>query len=339
MLMNRRAVMKALAATSAMPLLPNFAHAASQVRMQLAWIPNVEYAGLWIALERGYMKDAGVDFSYMPGGPNALQGPVAVAAGSADIGITGWLPLIDAIKKGNDFVAIAVPFQISPLGILSLAKHPILKPQDLEGATILGKGATVKQTLDATYKLNGLKGEPKIVEVGYTVEPLVAGQGDGQVGFGTDQPLQLKHMGMTPDKDYFFTSFDDLGFKAYSALMFTTRSFLDANRDALVGMVKAMIRGWQENEKDLTVAAKLASEKYGADYSLNFEHQVDENKAQLGFMKPRDNPDYPLLTLNRDYVKGPMVAAAAATGRTDLPDIDSIFDFSIAEEAHKQLKA
>ncbi|EUB99810.1 hypothetical protein PMI07_006091 [Rhizobium sp. CF080] len=338
MLVNRRTMLTSIAGAAMLPFLPSMARAATPLSMQLAWIPNIEYAGLWVALEKGYMSSAGVDFTYAPGGPNAPQGPVAVAAGNANVSITGWIPFIDAVNKGNDFVLIGVTFQRSPLGILSLAKRPILKPADMVGATFLGKGATVKTTLEATLAINKLPPELKLVEVGYSPEPLVAGQGDGHIGYATDQPLQLKHMGMTPNKDYFFTLFDDLGFKSYSGLLFTTRAYLNANRPAVVGFVKAMIQGWAENSKDPKVAAKYATEKYGRDYSLNYEHQIEENEVQIGLLRPADKPNYPLFTLDKDLINGPMIDAAKASGRTSIPDLSKCIDYSVADEAHAALK-
>jgi hypothetical protein len=59
--------------------------------MSLGWVPDVEYADLWIALERHYIADAGLRFSYLPGGPNAPQPVLEISAGEADFGDSDWL--------------------------------------------------------------------------------------------------------------------------------------------------------------------------------------------------------------------------------------------------------
>jgi ABC-type nitrate/sulfonate/bicarbonate transport system substrate-binding protein len=104
------------------------------LRLQLGWIANVEYAGVWLALERGYFRQRGIDLQYAAGGPNSPPPPVVVASGNADIGYTTWLPFLDAVARGNEFVMIGATFPVSPLGIISLAKRPIRVPADLVDA-------------------------------------------------------------------------------------------------------------------------------------------------------------------------------------------------------------
>ena len=135
-MMNRRHFISSLAAGAATtPLISRLGYAKdlAKVRLQLGWIANVEYVGVFLGIEKGYFADEGVDVSYSPGGPNAPDALVVVAAGSADLGFTSWLQLLDAIDKGNDFIIVGTSFQQSPLGILSLAKKPILKPRDIVG--------------------------------------------------------------------------------------------------------------------------------------------------------------------------------------------------------------
>jgi hypothetical protein len=50
---------------------------------------------------------------------------------------------------------------------------------------------------------------------------------------------------------------------------------------------------------------------------------------------PLDEAKHPRLTLDKAFMTGPMAEGAKASGRTNLPDIDKIADFSVAEEAHK----
>ena len=97
------------------------------VRVGMSWIPNVEYGGVWLGLENGYFAEEKLNIKYFPGGPNAPKPLVTLAAGKIDIGYGGWLPFLDAVSRGNDFVLIAATFSVSPLGILSLGGNPIRK--------------------------------------------------------------------------------------------------------------------------------------------------------------------------------------------------------------------
>src|SRR5664280_1863143 len=106
---TRRRFLQTLAATSlTAPLVPAaLAQAMQKVRVQLGWVPNVQYAGEWVALDRGIFNANGLSVEWLPGGPNALAAPVVLAAGKADLGYSTWFPILDAVMKGNPLVIVA----------------------------------------------------------------------------------------------------------------------------------------------------------------------------------------------------------------------------------------
>jgi len=312
---------------------------AKPIKVALGWINNVEYAGVWMGLEKGYFKEAGLDVSTLPGGPNAPPPPVTVASGKAEIGYGNWLPYLDALARGNDFVLCAGTFPVSPLGILSLPGKPILKAADIVGKKILAQGPNERTAIDATLALNNLPKQWEFVPAGFSPEPLLAKAGDGYTAFGTNQAVTLEvKMGMVRGKDFFFTSFDSMGYRYYTNLVFVKRDYLAANRPIVLGYLKGLTRGWMENAKDPAVAAKLCVEKYGADLGLDLKQQTRQNELQIAMLKNPDKPSLPLLVLDRDTLAGPMYAAAKASGRDKLPEIDKLCDFSLMEEVHASLK-
>jgi ABC-type nitrate/sulfonate/bicarbonate transport system substrate-binding protein len=109
-----------------------------ELTMSLGWIPDVEYADLWVALERSYIAQAGLRFKYLPGGPNAPQPVLEVSAGEAEFGDSDWLPFCDAVAQGNDFVILASLFPVTPVGLISLPSHPVRSPADLARQAISG---------------------------------------------------------------------------------------------------------------------------------------------------------------------------------------------------------
>lgn len=336
---DRRTFLKMMALSGA--VLPYasgqaLAQSPAKVRVQIGWIPNVQYAGEWISLERNLFAKHGVSVEWYPGGPNALPAPVVLAAGKADLGYSTWFPLLDAVAKGNDLVMIGAVFPKNPLGIISLAKRPILKPQDLVGAKVLAQGPNEKTAIDATLSLAGLPVQWTQVPAGFSPEPLLAGEGDGYTAFGVNQTITLEQMGLKWGKDFHFVSFDDLGFRTYGAVLMTTRAYLERNRPAVVGYLRGIIQGWQDNEKDPTVAARLAAEKYGADFGLDLKQQIRQNELQIPLTR-YDEQGKLRLALDREIMSGPMYAAARATGRTNLPDVDKLADFTIVSEAHQSL--
>jgi ABC-type nitrate/sulfonate/bicarbonate transport system substrate-binding protein len=334
--MDRRRLLHYAAAGLTVPMLPRLAWGqdTTSLRVQLGWIANVEYGDHWIALENGLFADQGLDVMVNPGGPNAPDPLTLIAAGNAEVGYTSWLPFLDAVGRGNDFVLITARQQSSPLGIISLAAKPILTPQDIVGSRILAQGPAEETAIQATLALAGLDADDwTMVPAGFSPEPLVAGDGDGYTAFAVNQTITLENMGLVPEKDFFFRSFDELGFPSYAGLGFVSRSYLEANRPALVGYIAALMRAFVANEADPALAPKLAVEKYGADYGLDLAQQTRQNELQMPFMRPGNDPDYPIYSLDPEKMAGPMYDAARATGRTDLPPIETIVDTSIAQEA------
>jgi ABC-type nitrate/sulfonate/bicarbonate transport system substrate-binding protein len=312
---------------------------AAPITVALTWITNVEYAGLWIGLERGYFRDEGLDVKYLPGGPNAPAPLVTVAAGKAQIGYANWFPFLDAVSKGNDFVLIGYTFPVSPLGILSLASKPIRKPADLVGAKILAQGPNERVATEAVLALNNLPKNVSFIPTGFSPEPLLSKQGDGYTAFVTNQLITLENMGLVRDKDFHFVSFDELGYRTYASGLFTSRSMLQQNRGQVVGFMRALVRGWNENQKDPSLAPKLVLSKYGADLGLNGKQQARQNELQLSLTKNPRAPQKRMLELDRDTLTGPMYEAAQAAGRTNLPPVERIADFSVMEEVYKTLRS
>jgi ABC-type nitrate/sulfonate/bicarbonate transport system substrate-binding protein len=338
MTLTRRKFVCSLAAGAAcLPMVPRSLYAAemTKARLQFGWIGNVEYAGVFLGLENGYFKLENVDVSYSPGGPNAPDPLVSLASNSADYGFVSFLPLLDAIAKGNDFVIVGTQFQQSPLGILSLAKNPILKAKDIVGKKILAQSPTEKTAIDAVLSLAGLPQDWTMITTGFSPEPLVAGDGDGYTAFGTNQTITLEKMGLKAGKDFFFVSFDEFGLHRYDDIIICTRAYLEAHRPAVVGFLKGYIKGLKANAKDPKAAAELVVKKYGADYGLDVAQQARENELQLPLMYPIGKPDHALLTIDKDVMAGVMYDAAKASGRTNLPDVTKIADFSVAVEANK----
>src|SRR5260370_15198153 len=200
-----------------------------------------------MAGENGYFKEEGLEVKTLPGGPTARRPPVAVASGGAELGYGTWLLYLEAVARGNDFVLVAGTFPVSPLGILSLPGKPIRSAADIVGKKILAQGSNERTAIDATLALNNLPKQWEFVPAGFSPEPLLSKAGDGYTAYGTNQAVTLEKMGMVRDKDFFFTSFDSMGFKSYANLAFVTRAYLQSDRPTVVNFLRARARAWAEN--------------------------------------------------------------------------------------------
>ncbi len=301
----------------------------------LGWVHNVEYADLFVAEARGYFAQEHCHLKVWPGGPNAPQPVIEVAAGQAHMGDAEWMVLLDAILRGNDFVIIGSIFPVHPGGLMSLAKRPVRTPADLPGARFLVQGPSERTTIDATFKLNHLPADYQLVPVGYSPDALLNDAGDAYYCFVTNQPIVLENLGMKRGTDFFVTRMYDLGYKVPSTLLFVERDTLKRRRPELVGFLKARLRGKIDNERDPAYAATLAVDRYGADLGLDFDHELRTNQLQLPlYQTPGSRGPY---WISDDDLRVNMYGAARASGRTALPDPASILDMTLLEEAYASL--
>jgi ABC-type nitrate/sulfonate/bicarbonate transport system substrate-binding protein len=330
---TRRSFLRRSAAAAALPWLSGCKSiAVHELIFALGWVPNVEYADLWVALEKGYFAQEKVPLKVWPGGPNAPQPVVEVAARQAHLGEAEWLPLLDACLRGNDFVIVASLFPISPSALISLPRRPIRRPADLAGSRFLVQGPSERTAIAAMFELNHMPPDYQLIPVGFSPEALLNGAGDAYYCFITNQPLVLESMGMRPGVDFIVTRLDQLGYKVPSSLLFAERHTLRTRRPELVGFLKAMLRGKADNDRDPAYAAQLAVDKYGVDLGLTLAHELRTNQLQLPLHQAPASPG-PFWIAPQD-VAGPMYSAALAAGRSNLPEPARIMDMSLLEEAY-----
>src|SRR5260221_9328363 len=95
------------------------AGAADAVTVRLKWFNQAQFAGYYVAKEKGFYQEAGLDVSIQPGGPDfpAVQ---MVAGGNEQFGVTGADQILVARGKGVPVVAVAVLDRKKPLLLFSL---------------------------------------------------------------------------------------------------------------------------------------------------------------------------------------------------------------------------
>jgi ABC-type nitrate/sulfonate/bicarbonate transport system substrate-binding protein len=308
-----------------------------ELTMSLGWIPDVEYADLWVALQRHYIADAGIRFNYLPGGPNAPQPVLEVSAGEADFGDSDWLPFCDAIGQGNDFVILASLFPVGPAGLISLPAHPVRTPADLVGKRFLVQGPNERAMLQALFRINGLAENYTTVPVGFSPEPLLEGAGDAYFCFVTNQPQALARLGLKQGTDFYVTRLYDLGYRVCASLLTIERKTLHNRRSEMVRFLGALLRGHAANAADPAYGARLAVEHYGADLGLNLDQQTTLNRLQIA-LETEPGAEIPFW-FSEEAFAGPMYSVARVSGRPPLPPPARLRDMNLLEEAYHSLKA
>ena len=111
------------------------AQAADSVTLQLKWVTQAQFAGYYVAQEKGFYEEAGLDVTINPGGPD-IAPPQLIAGGGADV-IVDWMPsALAARERGVPLVNIAQPFKNSGMMLTCRAETGIKSPEDFKGKTL-----------------------------------------------------------------------------------------------------------------------------------------------------------------------------------------------------------
>src|SRR5690348_11141438 len=158
------------AASTAIDGFPTIVQAArpkvTDVSMILGWLANSQQSGEYLALEKGYFKDEGINLKIQPGGPN-VNSVMLVAGGAAMLGQTSSSPsMILARSQGIPIKAFASALQKHPFAYFSLKKANIHSPADLAGKKI-GIQATSRPLIDAVLaKYHIPESQVQLVNIG-----------------------------------------------------------------------------------------------------------------------------------------------------------------------------
>lgn len=260
------------ATTSGTPAAASPAQAApaqtQQVSLRLGWLANSQYAGDFVALDKGYFKERGIDARIDPGGPNI--DPVSLtASGSNTIGnVSSIAAMFLARSQGLPVKAFATALQRHPFAFITTKDKNIHSPQDFVGKKI-GIQATARPLLDAVIaKYNLPRDQVEIVVVGSDTTPLKTGQVDVITGWVIDAP-QMAAVG--PDAVPLLLW--DMGIHLYAFTYFTTDEVLKSKADMLGNFVAASARGWAYAAQNPDEATDITL-KYGQDLKRDLELQT-----------------------------------------------------------------
>jgi NitT/TauT family transport system substrate-binding protein len=259
----------------------------THVTLRLPWIINAQFAGPYMALEKGYFEDEGLDVEIRPGGFD-INSITLVASGEDTFGLHDTGSLILARSNEIPVVAAATFFQKHPGGLMALKESGIETLEDIEGKTIGFQEGGPWMLSKAMLEANGIDLDTiNQTTVGFDLSPLFSGQIDLMTVYVTNEPLIAQAQG------YETTVFlpYDYGIETSSEALFTTDEYLDAHPDVVCGMVRAIRRGWeeaianQEEAVDIIMAAggeELNRDAELAQLAANEDHLLTPDSIEHG---------------------------------------------------------
>ncbi|MFD2758676.1 ABC transporter substrate-binding protein [Gulosibacter faecalis] len=245
------------------------------VRFALDWTPNTNHTGLYVAIERGYFADAGINVEIVP--YNSSSPGVLVDSGQADFGIGFQESTSVAMAAGADLVSVLAVEQTWTTNISVLAdRDDIQSPADLDGLTYGGFGsATENAKMRAIIQAAGGKGEFDTVVLDTSAyEALYSGEVDFTVPFVAWEGLDAAHRGI--DLKGFAPT--DYGFPDnYQVIVIGNGGWLDEHPDLAAGFTQALAHGYEDSIADPAAAAEILQEQ-NADVLTDLDFLVESQE-------------------------------------------------------------
>ncbi len=227
----------------------------TQVRLQLQWVTQSQFAGYFAAVDQGFYEAEGLDVEILQGAVEIVPQTV-VASGQAEFGVA-WLPkVLASIEEGADLVNIAQPFQRSGTLQVAWADAGITEPEDWRGKRVGTWGFGNEHELFAAMRAVDIDPENTedvtIVSQDFTMDSLLNNDLDAAQAMTYNEYAQVLEV-ENPDtgelyqpEDLAVISMESTGTAMLQDGIFSQGAWLaeEGNADIATRFLRASFQGW-----------------------------------------------------------------------------------------------
>jgi NitT/TauT family transport system substrate-binding protein len=292
---------------------------AEDVTLQLKWVTQAQFAGYYVAKDKGFYEEEGLNVTIKPGGPDIAPEQV-IASGQADV-ITTWMPAgLAARERGVPLVNIAQPFKNGGLQFTCLKEMGVESTADFPGKTLGVWFFGNEYPFYAWMAKLGLPTEGgdtgvTVLKQAFNVDALLQKQAACISVMTYNEYGQVLDAGITADQLVTF-SYRDEGVTVLEDGLYVMEERLadPAFEETMVKFVRASMKGWKYAEANPDEAAQIVidNDESGAQ-SLEHQKYMMSEVAKLtagsnGALDPADyeatvasllaavSPDNPAIT-------------------------------------------
>ena len=241
------------------------ANAADKVTLQLKWVTQAQFAGYYVAKDKGFYEEEKLDVEILPGGPD-IAPPQVIAGGGADV-IVEWMPAaLAAREKGLPLVNIAQPFTSSGMMLTCRKDTGIATPADFKGKTLGvwffgNEFPFLSWMAQLGLPTEGGDDGVTVLKQGFNVDPILNKQADCVSTMTYNEYWQIIDAGISPD-DLTVFKYEDQGVATLEDGLYVLEQNLadPAFADKMVRFVRASMKGWKYAEANPDEAAEIVLE-------------------------------------------------------------------------------
>lgn len=226
------------------------------VSFVLDWTPNTNHTGIYVAKEKGYFEDQGLDVEILL--PGEVQANQLIATGKADFGVSYQERIIMARAEGLPLVSLAAVIQHNTAGYMSPVDREIETPNNFEGKKFGGIGVPIQEAMMKTIMEQNEADIDKvdILNIGDS-DFFTAVERD--VDFGTVfyawTGIEAELRGLDMNMMYYIDVAEGLDF--YTPVIATSEKMIKKDPDKVKAFIHAATKGYEYTIQNPSEAADI----------------------------------------------------------------------------------
>jgi NitT/TauT family transport system substrate-binding protein len=252
-----------------------------EVTLRLKWIPQAQFAGYYVALDKGYYKDEGLLVNIEPGiyGKNPLE---TVKNGVEEFGVQ-WAS--DLVAEGKHFISLANIVKDNGFVLISKKSKNIKNVSDFKNRKVATWFIGHEHEVYALLEKYGLKKDDvEFVSQKWDMSQFYEDQADVVSAQNYNELLSVFENGYS-QKNIEIFDLKKLGIDFPGQNIFTSRSYFENNPKICKALVKASIKGWEFAVENPEEAVNILL-KYDISGELEKDFQLKQIKKIIELIQP-----------------------------------------------------
>jgi NitT/TauT family transport system substrate-binding protein len=228
-----------------------------EVTLQLKWVHQAQFAGFYVAQEKGYYAKENIKANFLEGGQD-IDIAQRVVSGQADFGVLTPEFIFMRRNQGEPLTAIAAIYRRSAVVFVAMADSGIVRPSDFIGKTVATGDPGGTKDLELQFyammkKLGLAASKVKIVPYDPVYTAFYNGEVEVTSCYSTGGLIKMRQKGLK--LNLIWPS--DYGIHFYSDTLVTTDRLISEKPDLVTRFLRASLRGWKDAVEDYQHAVNV----------------------------------------------------------------------------------